>query len=318
MEGSGTLRILIGAPRSCGGLQPPTIVVDAQADRLEALREQLGSDLTEVDLFLKQAVLAATPDAEVIWFRFNDSRLNGVVPLQRWQSIYPNLQLTGQDTLIAQTLADLLNDWLANREELYDLDLTICQGDPLEILKGAGRWIHRLQQIHLRGTGGTGGTGGTELWREHCEPWLQQQGFRPDPQDPASWNLDPIGAKLIQQRAEVDNIRVQHEQEIRNLTERNNKLLAALRHVFPYASYRQFHPDIAALNDQELLNYFIRQGAQEDIHLQFSTIGKGYRQLPTNPSVDTSRTEMLNDKTRETAQQLDLLKDLLARLVLNP
>jgi hypothetical protein len=267
--------------------------------------------VTEVDLVLKQAVLAATPNAEVIWFRFNDSRLNGVVPLQRWQSIYRNLQLTGQDTLIAQTLADLLNEWQANRKEPYDLDLTICQGDPLEILKGAGRWIERLQRIHLRGIGST------ELWREHCEPWLQQQGFRPDPQDPASWSLDPIGAKLIQQRAQVDNLHVQYEQKIRDLTERHNRLLIALRHVFPYASYRQYNPGVSTLNDQELLDYFTSQETQDGFYLHFSATGEEARQPPSS-SVDTSRTEMLNGKTRQTAQQLDLLKDLLARLMLSP
>jgi hypothetical protein len=308
MEGLHCLPVLIGPIRMPDAQPQPTLVVDAQADRLEALRQQLGSMPGCEAVELKHAVLGASHEAEVTWFRFSDARLNGVVPLESWQPHYPNLQLIGQDSLLAQTLEDILSAWPAAENDRSGIDLTLAQGDPLQVLAGAGCWLHKLQRIRLQGPRVK------ELWWDSCDPWLQQQGFRPDPQDPLGWILDPVSVSLIQQQRQIKDLRLQHDQEINQQSARQDSLLAALRHVFPYTNYRLLRPDLGSFNDEELVDHFVAYGINEGVNLQFSAVECELQQL----RVDSARVELLSEKTRHTAQQLDLLKDLFTRLMVNP
>lgn len=312
MEGLGWLRVLIGGARKPEAHPQPTLVVDAQADRLEALRLELDHGCTEPDVVLQQAVLAASPQVDVTWFRFNDARLNGVVTLERWLPHYPNLQLIGQDTLAAQTLSDIINAWPAAKDGQLGIDLTLAQGDPLQVLAGAGSWLHRLQRIRLQGPKAR------ELWWDCCDPWLQQQGFRPDPNDPLCWTLDPITARLIQQQAEIDALRLEHQQKLQAQSNNEKKIRAALQHVFPYTSYKEKRPDLVHFNDQDLVEHFIIAGIHEGVNLQFSAVESELQQLRAHKAAENARVELLNQKTRHTAQQLDLLKDLFARMMVNP
>jgi len=312
MEGLDCLQVLIGPIRMPEAQPQPMLVVDAQADRLEALRQQLGPLLDTSAVVLRQAVLAASPQVDVTWFRFNDARLNGVVCLESWQPHYPNLELIGQENLAAETLADILNAWPAAANDQIGIDLTIAQGDPIQVLAGAGDWLHRLQRIQLMGPRAS------ELWQESCDPWLQQQGFRPDLQNPVCWTLDPVAGRLIQQQAEIEALRRQHQQDLRQHAETRNALLGALRHVFPYSTYRQLRPDIAAFSDPNLVDHFVEHGIHEGVNLQFSAVEGELQQLRAHQATDSARIELLNEKTRHTAQQLDLLKDLFARLMVNP
>lgn len=304
--------MLIGAIRIPDAQTQPTLVVDAEADRLEALRLQLGPRHGEPSTVFRQAVLAANSQEDVTWFRFNDSRLNGVVPLERWQPHYPNLLLMGEEALSAQTLADILDNWPAAENDQLGIDLTLAQGHPLQVLSGADRWLQRLQWIRLKGPRAR------ELWWDCCDPWLQQRGFRPDPQTPLCWTLDPIYARTIQQQGEIEAGRLKHEQEIRLMTVRRDPLMTALRHVFPYSTYRQLRPDIAAFSEQALVDHFVDHGIHEGINLQFSCVESELQQLRAEQDAQSKRSELLNEKTRHTAQQLDLLKDLFARLMVNP
>jgi hypothetical protein len=312
MEGPDYLRVLIGPARIPGGADQPTLVLDAQPDRLEALRQQLGSMPACETVDLRHAVLASSSGVEVIWFRFNDTRLNGVVPLERWQPHYPNLQLIGQDTLAAQTLEDILNTWSAAENDQIGIDLTLAQGDPLQVLAGAGCWLHRLQKIRLQGPRIR------ELWWDCCDSWLQQQGFRTDPQDPLGWILDPLSVRLNQQQRQIQEMRDTHEQEINQQNLRLETLLAALHHVFPYTNYRLLRPDLSSFTNEELVEHFAAYGIDEGVNLQFSGVEDELQQLRAHQAEQTARLEILNEKTRHTSQQLDLLKDLFARLMVNP
>jgi len=312
MEGLNCLRVLIGPIRKPDPHAQPTLVLEAQADRLEALRLQLGPQSNHPMLVMRQAVLAASSETDITWFRFNDARLNGVVPLERLQPHYPNLQLVGQDTLPAHTLADVLNAWPATSEGQNCIELSIGQGDPLQMLGGAGAWLHRLQRIQLIGPRAN------ELWREGCDSWLQHQGFRPDPHNPLSWSLDADAVRLIQQQAEIDALRQRLEQEQQQHSEREDRLQAALRHVFPYSTYRDKRPELDAFNDQDLVEHFVNNGIDKDMNLQFSEVASELQQLRVDQAANAARFELLRKKTRDTAQQLDLLKDLLARVMMNP
>ena len=312
MEEEVILRVVIGATRLTHTHHQPTLVVEAEADRLDGLRLQMAPRFDESELTWIQTVLAASSQSEVTWYCFNDARMNGVVSLEHWQSIYPNLQVTGEEQLSARTLADLLNDWPLAHQSQHAIELTIAQGNPVQILEGAGPWIHRIQRIQLQGPRAA------ELWGESCDPWLQQQGFRPDPENHVSWTLDPLAARLIQQQADVESLRREHEQQMAAISDQCNNLLAALRHVFPYAAYRQKRPDITAFNDQQLVDHFVTYGIHEGINLPFSAVESELQQLREEQAAESARIALLNDKNRHTTQQLELLKDLLARLMVTP
>lgn len=320
MEGLKLLRVLIGPLRLTAGLPKPTLLVEAEADRLSAYRQQFAHLLSTGDLESRQAVLAATANSDVSWYAYNDPRLNGVVPLERWQPYYPNLQLSGQTILPADTLANILSTWPAAAEHDRELDLTITQGDPLQVLAGAGSWLQRMRRIELQGPRAT------DLWRESLDPWLQEQGFRPDPHDPLIWTLDPLASRLSQQQAELEALRLHQQQELDSQAAREQQLLSALRHVFPYTTYRQQRPDIASFSDDDLVNHFVVHGINEGFNLQFcaleSSLQSQLQQLraerEAEREAETARVELLQEKSRHTAQQLDLLKDLFARLMVNP
>lgn len=316
MEGLNLLRVLIGPLRLTAELPKPTLLVEADADRLSAYRQQFAHWLSTGDLEFRQTILAATANSDVCWYSYNDPRLNGVVPLERWLPLYPNLQLSGQTVLPAETLADILSTWPAAAEHNGELDLTIAQGDPLQVLAGAGRWLQRLRRIQVQGPRAA------ELWLGSLDPWLQEQGFRQDPHDPLIWTLDPLAAKLNQQQAEFEALRLHQQQEQDSQAAREQQLLSALRHVFPYTTYRQQRPDIASFSDEDLVDHFVVHGIHEGVNLQFSalegTLQSQLQQLRAEREAETARVELLQEKSRHTAQQLDLLKDLFARLMVNP
>jgi cell division protein FtsB len=316
MEGLKLLRVLIGPLRLTEGDPQRTLLVEAEADRLAGHRQQFAHWLASGNLECRQAVLADTPNSDVSWYAYNDPRLNGVVPLERWQPLYPNLQLSGQTILPADTLANILSTWPAAAEDNRKLDLTIAQGDPLQVLAGAGSWLQRMRRIEVQGPRAA------ELWLESLDPWLQEQGFRPDPHDPLIWTLDPLAAKLSQLQAELEDLRLQHQQELDSQKAREQQLLSALSHVFPYTTYRQQRPDIASFSDEDLVDHFVVHGIHEGINLQFcaleSNLQSQQQQLRAEREAETARVELLQEKSRHTAQQLDLLKDLFARLMVNP
>jgi len=312
MNGMDCLHVLIGSNRIPDESLQAALVVDAQAERLELLRQQTTQRVADINVRWEQAVLAANSNAEVSWFRFNDTRLDGIVPLEQWRSFFPNLQLAGQETLAATTLADLLDTWPLAHDPQHTIDLTISQGDPLQILEGAGSWIHRIQKIRLESPRAA------ELWEERCDNWLTRKGFRPDPQKALGWIIDPYTAKLIQQSEDANNRYIQYEQEIKNRERNIAMLLQALRHVFPYATYRRLRPDLAAFTDPQIVDHFVNHGINEGVTLQFSVVEDELNRLEAERSAEIERLELLNKKSRHTAQQLDLLKDLLARLMVNP
>jgi hypothetical protein len=309
MKGMDSLLVLIGSDRIPDEALQPTLLIDAQADRLELLHQQASVKHNNSNLTWRQAVLADRSNTEVNWFHFNDGRLDGTVPLEHWLTIYPNLQLIGQEKVKTSTLADLLNDWPHAADNKLNIDLTVSQGDPLQILAGAGPWIERMGRIKLERPRAP------EPWEESCDTWLKQQGFRPDPSNAQSWVLDSQTAKLIQNQLEAENRCIQYAKELHDMENIRSMLQKALHHVFPYATYRKLRPDLSEFTEPQLVDHFVAHGINEGINLEFSTMEAFVAQLEAEQSAVTSRLELLNEKSRHTAQQLEILKDLIARLM---
>lgn len=312
MEGMDSLLVLIGSNWIPDEPRQPTLVIDAQADHLELLRMQKRQCVHYTNLTWKQAVLSSKSNEGINWFRFNDARLDGTVTLEQWRNIYPNLQLIGQETHSAQTLADLLSDWPIVHDNQQNINLIISQGNPVQILEGAGTWITRFQRIRLASPRAA------DLWEECCDAWLQQQGFRPDPNIPLCWILDTQTAKLIQQRADAENRSSLYAEELQDLKCKQNILLKALHHVFPYGAYRKVRPDLSAFTEPQLVEHFVTHGINEGINLKSINLESELQKLIDERTAEAARLELLNEKSRHTAQQLELLKDLLARLMVIP
>jgi len=304
MDGLPRLCVLIGAsrlPSTNPTHSDATLILEAEADRAEALQQDLarggGSD---GDVVIVQAVLVANPGDDSPWFRYNDSRLNGPVNPERWQPLYPNAQLLQHDTCRGQTLAQLLEAWPAAAGG-GGISLTISQGDPLAALAGAGPWLARLQRIELQGPRAA------TLWHEPVDTLLREQGFRAVPDQPLCWIPDPLATRLIQQQSQLEEA-----------SNRQELLLTALRHLFPYASYRAKRPDLADLTDLDLVDHFVFTGLREGVDLRFAAIHNELEQLQGQRAEDGARIALLDRQTERTAQQLDLLKELVARSIVDP
>ncbi len=266
MDRAVELRVLIGAGRLPASDGQLVLVVEAEPEHAEAMRRQLSSGLCGGPIEVVHTVVAAASEAELTWFYYNDPRLNGPVPLERWQRLYPNTELNRQELRSGQTLAKILDAWPPAQNELLAIDLTISQGDPIQALIGAGDWLFRIQHVQLQGPGADA------LWGEACDNWLQQHGFRPVSQAPLSWNLDPLTAQLIRQKADYEGQSLLQQQEVQERARREDLILAALSHVFPYSAYREKRPDLSHLNDQGLIHHFVSNGIHENVDLRFSVI----------------------------------------------
>jgi hypothetical protein len=304
------LRVLIGANRLPAPSNQPTLILEAEPDRVKRLQQQLSKDTSQPPYQIRQAALAAS-SGELSWYRFNDVRLNGTVAVERLQELYPNLLLVQEEQLQARTLAELLAEWPAAAEGQDSIVLTLNQGDPIQVLEGAGAWQERIQVIILQ----TPKT--QDLWLQELQTWCQTHGFQPDSQQPLRWNLDA-------QAVELNGLQRQINDLIQQLAEAQQRLTCldrtqeTLRHVFPYQAYRERRPDLAGLSNDELLDHFINNGMQEGTDLRFDVIASELSEIRQARHQEAARNALLERKTQDTAQQIDLLKDMFTRLMANP
>lgn len=279
MERSPLLRVLVGSSHLPADDSQPTLIVEAEPERLEVMRQQLESSSSAQTTILYQAVLAATSKAELLWFRFNDPRLNGIVPLERWHDVYPNLQLQQAETLRSQTLAEILAHWPAAMQADQGISLTLTQGDPLEVLKGADAWLPRIHRIQLQAPKAE------VFWLEACGSWLERHGFKRESASALSWVLDPEARQRINQQAELESLRrqvstiiSQHQRELAKSNRNYSEVLKALSLTFPYAAYREKRPDLNQLSDPELLSHYRAHGMLEKVDLRFSALQEEWQQ----------------------------------------
>lgn len=167
-----------------------------------------------------------------------------------------------------------------------------------------------------------------------CQRTLQQNEQRLIAErDTLQEQLELLVADCDGLRAERDNLAIQlqqlqdqqeslHQQCERAVEERESAareaLFAALSHVFPYSAYRGQRPDLASLNDQDLMDHFVAHGIHEGAALAFSTLEVELQQLRSSLEDANAKAELMNQKSTHTAAQLDLLKDLFAKMTIQP
>ncbi len=167
----------------------PVLVIDAQPSRLVSLN---SGQRQSVDLACEAAVLTEEAGQAVTWYRYNDSRLDGVVPPAQWQSLFPNAQELERQALPGERLDGLLDRWAGGREQRSNCPLVLIlrQGDPLAALAGLGGWENTLQQVELVGPYAE------QLWGSAVASWLVARGFEKVPDQPLVWERDLLGRCL--------------------------------------------------------------------------------------------------------------------------
>lgn len=203
------LMVLVGAPAAVGALPSggefSILVVEADLERAQRLRQQLGGDPQVV---LCVEVLAARSEEPVPWFQFNDGRLNGPLSLEAWRDRYPNLRQLGEEQRRGRRLEDVLEAWAATRglAQLPSLTLQLRQGDPLKALEGLGNWTQALQRVELALPGGMTQSAGP------LQAWLVERGFRAGEGDEHAWERDPLATHQLRIREQEQQIAEREEQ----------------------------------------------------------------------------------------------------------
>jgi GT2 family glycosyltransferase len=273
------LHVLVGSSPLNPDDPRPNLVVEAEPERIEELRQSLVSNPFLHDLVPHQGVLAAASQLAITWYRYSDPRFNGVVPLKRWQEFYPNLTLEHEETIASQTLAEVLDQCSAIEDDQQDISLILRQGDPVEVLKGADRWLHRFRRIELQGPKVD------VFWVELCGRWLEQQGFSREPDSGFIWVLDDQALQLIQQANELKDLKDQHskllhrhQEELEKIDQRLIQADQTIASIFPYTAYREKRPDLRHLSDHDLILHFLAHGREEGTQLNYEHLRREWEE----------------------------------------
>lgn len=188
------------------------VVVEADIEQARALKREL-QELGALDRVLIAAeVLAADYGQPVLWFSFNDSRLDGPWPLEHWQGDYPNLVVQQVEERTGRSLAEVLDVWekqmpveLGN-QQLSIINLVLRQGDAFAALAGIGPWLRSVQSVQLDHplTGLAN--------QEAVANWLGKRGFSPAEGNGLQWQRNPLGTLNLELEESRQKIMEMEEQ----------------------------------------------------------------------------------------------------------
>ena len=187
------LTVVVGAPSMVAALPAgQVVVVEADIELARALKREL-QELGALDRVLIAAeVLTADYNQPVLWFRFNDSRLNGPWPLDHWQGEYPNLVVQQVEERIGRSLAEVLDVWEKQMpvelgdQQLLMITLVLSQGDALATLAGCGKWLRHVNSVQFNHPASCFST------QKTMGSWLSQRGFCPPHGKSLCWQRDPL------------------------------------------------------------------------------------------------------------------------------
>jgi chromosome segregation ATPase len=132
---------------------------------------------------------------------------------------------------------------------------------------------------------------------------------------------DELNTQCLELSASLDALQAERKtllEQQEALDSARNGLLTALRHVFPYASYRDQRPDLTSFNENDLVNHFVNRGLHEGVNLEANAEQGELKQLRASLEEASAKAELFKEKTRHTAAQLDVLKDIFIRIAVQP
>ena len=255
-------------------LSLPTLLLEGDEEKFQILRAGVERLPTSVPVQIRKTLIADEAGLSELWYRFNDSRCNGPIPVESWQRFFPNLKLQTQQSLISETLAGILDEWAQEQGALEELILIVRQGNPNQILAGAQHWLTTLREFHLAIPKAK------EMWQESIDAWMNQNGFRRRYGEKLVWERNPLSSKVQQLRSELNSMKEalksnerQHpsareeerrlKEEIEQLQYPSHTLKSCLESVFPYDFYRENNPDLRSFSNSQLLEHFHQQASQQ-------------------------------------------------------
>ena len=303
MNSEPCLNVFAGCPPLLRTLpKGPCLILDADQSALDAFASEHQPLLQEHSnaVVLQSVVLAGPDDDVVIWRHFSDSRFNGVWDLSTWFELAPNLFELDQTSIQAATMSSVLQQSNLIAESWNTIRLFLRQGDPVQILHGAGWLLKCCTSILLRypgipcekridfeeacsALGFTRSAVDDDAWIPKISDWTEIQVttlqllfdatlyrlIRPDLQEYSDSDLlhhwlnssDP--RSLVDQMHRCQRTMPRQIDEVRS----DDPILQALRSLFPYDFYRRERPDLSDMSDESLLTHFCQTGISEGVQL---------------------------------------------------
>ena len=302
MDSEHCLNVFVGCPPLLGKLPAgPCLILDAEQAALDAFAFQQQQLLQEhTKAVVLQSVVLAGSDDDVIWRRFSDSRFNGVWDLSTWFEMAPNLRELDQSLIDAAPFSSVLEQSNLIADPWSSIRLFLRQGDPVQILNGAGSWLKRCSSILLRypgmprekqrvfeqacaAAGFKRAAVDDNAWIPKRSDWNEIQvsilqflfdstsyrQLRPDLQEFSDsdllqhWLNSPDPKSLVDQMQRCQRMMPRQIDEVSS----DDPILEALRSIFPYDFYRLTRPDLAEKSDEDLLIHFCKLGFSEGVQL---------------------------------------------------
>ena len=217
MISSAAWLVCLGAPdpdlldRLAGGTQPVLLVVTTEAqaqELLDAWGRQRWPERWEL-----QVQLVGAESGECTWFRYNDPRCDGVVPLEPLRLQYPNLQLEGMELRPQTSLNALLEAW---EPAAADGGVVWLGSAPDDLLASLSREV----ALRLQGVVGQGGAANPDL-----QARLRMASLVPGSGEPVSvWRRDPVLHLEHTLLVERDGLQTRVEELEQRLTAINTEL----------------------------------------------------------------------------------------------
>ena len=182
MDPERRFHVLIGAPLLVDHLpEGPCCVIDADQDQLDRLEQDLAVRPHAHGCELHCAVLARQMDAPIDWYRFNDRRWDGTLPLRTCRKGRPNLQLRDRSIRVGIELSALLDNLSARVDAMQFLTVNVGQGDPLAVVEAGGAWLERIEALQLVAPQAEA------CWAQLLEARLQPLGFKRSRDGALTW-----------------------------------------------------------------------------------------------------------------------------------
>jgi hypothetical protein len=214
------LHVVVGVPVLNAQLPSgPCLLVEGSAERLDAAL--VSASLIHNNLRSHHGTLTAREGQEIPWYRYSDGRLDGPLGPEIWNHHFSNLSLLDEQVITGITLESLLDDRMESESTNCQIHLSIRQGNPLEILDGAGSWLTSVHYIELLGPKAS------DLWADATHQWLVKRGFQLDVGSEMAWQRDV----LFSQRLEIKALREHQDVLTSRLSQRERQLAEIVQEI---------------------------------------------------------------------------------------
>ncbi|MFN9645170.1 MAG: hypothetical protein ACK6BG_08655, partial [Cyanobacteriota bacterium] len=191
-------------------------------ERLAERAEEEWLSYAAAELFLCREIVAPKEE-EVIWYCYNDPRLDGLLAPELLVDRYPNLTLAGQVNRRTRNLEDILEEWWrSNGLSPGEGSLLLQVDDPGPLLLSVKPLFQRFEKMFLwREEAGVPHQGPISVDLAHA---LERAYFRRDRDEPICWRKDErmlLRGELAASRTRVSELEAELEAnagEIRSLT----------------------------------------------------------------------------------------------------